>query len=64
MVIVEKDRHPRFHIGAPIYWSLRAFKGVYYLTSLTRLRRCFAAWRRRKRAIKEVTLEVPARVQS
>ena len=63
MVIVEKDRHPRFHIGAPIYWSLRAFKGVYYLTSLTRRRRCFAAWRR-EQAIKEVTLEVPARVQS
>ena len=41
--------------GTPIYWSLRAFKGVYYLTSLAHWRRCIGAWRRRKQAIKEVS---------
>jgi flavin-dependent dehydrogenase len=40
--------------GTPIYWSLRAFKGVYYITSLRNWRRCVIAWRRRKQAIKEV----------
>jgi len=49
--------------GTPIYWSLRAFKAVYYLTTLANLRRCIAAWRRRKQAIKEVTSEVPAGVR-
>jgi hypothetical protein len=49
--------------GTPIYWSLRAFKGLYYITSLANLRRCIAAWRRRKQAIKEVTSEVHAGVQ-
>ena len=46
--------------GTPIYWSLRAFKGVYYLTTLANLRRCIGAWRRRKQAIKEVTSEAAA----
>ena len=50
--------------GTPIYWSLRAFKGLYYITSLANLRRCVLAWRRRKKAIQEVTSEAPAGVQS
>jgi flavin-dependent dehydrogenase len=49
--------------GTPIYWSLRAFKGVYYITSLANPRRCIAAWRRRKQAIKDMAVEVHARVQ-
>ena len=49
--------------GTPIYWSLRAFKGVYYLSTLASPRRCIAAWRRRKQAIKEVTTEAAAGVQ-
>jgi flavin-dependent dehydrogenase len=32
----------------PIWPSLVALKGIYYLLSLTKLRRSFAAWRRRK----------------
>jgi flavin-dependent dehydrogenase len=50
--------------GTPIYWSLRAFKGVYYITSLANLRRCVWAWWRRKKAIQEVTSEAAAGVRS
>jgi len=50
--------------GTPIYWSLRAFKSLYYITSLANLRRCVLAWRRRKKAIQEVASEAPAGVQS
>jgi flavin-dependent dehydrogenase len=32
----------------PIYWSLRAFKGVYYITTLMNWRQCLTGWRRRK----------------
>ncbi|MEO8630056.1 MAG: tryptophan 7-halogenase, partial [Betaproteobacteria bacterium] len=39
--------------GTPIYWSLRAFKGVYYVTSLIYLRRCVQAWVRRRRALRD-----------
>jgi flavin-dependent dehydrogenase len=39
--------------GTPIFWSLRAFKGVYYAISLLNLRRCLAAWRRRKQVLRE-----------
>jgi flavin-dependent dehydrogenase len=49
--------------GTPIYWSLRAFKGVYYLSTLANPRRCIAAWRRRKQAIKEVSAEAAAGVR-
>ena len=37
--------------GTPIYGSLRAFKALYYLTSVVHLRDCIAAWRRRRRMI-------------
>jgi len=49
--------------GTPICWSLRAFNGVYYLTSLAHLRRCIGAWRRRRQAIKAVSSEAHAGVQ-
>jgi len=39
--------------GTPIYWSLRAFKGIYYVVSLFNLRRCTAAWLRRRRVNRE-----------
>ncbi len=39
--------------GTPIYWSLRAFKGVYYVTSLIYLRQCVQAWVRRRQALRE-----------
>jgi hypothetical protein len=42
----------------------RAFKGMYCITSLANLRRCIAAWRRRKQAIQDMAVEVHARVQS
>jgi 2-polyprenyl-6-methoxyphenol hydroxylase-like FAD-dependent oxidoreductase len=43
--------------GTPIHWSLRAFKGLYYVTSLRNFRRCLAAWRRRKRTIRDLQTE-------
>jgi hypothetical protein len=43
--------------GTPIYWSLRAFKGVYYVTSLFNLRRCLAAWRRRRQVNRDSSAE-------
>lgn len=43
--------------GTPIHWSLRAFKGLYYITSLLNLRSCLAAWRRRKQAIRDIRTE-------
>ncbi|MGH8678217.1 MAG: NAD(P)/FAD-dependent oxidoreductase, partial [Burkholderiales bacterium] len=39
--------------GTPIYGSLRAFKAVYYLTSLCSPLRSCRAWIRRKRAIRD-----------
>ena len=50
--------------GTPIHWSLRAFKGVYYVTSLLNLRRCLAAWRRRKQALREIQSESSAGSQA
>jgi len=50
--------------GTPIRWSLRAFKAVYYATSLLDLRRNVAAWRRRQRAVKAATAEKPAEVRA
>jgi flavin-dependent dehydrogenase len=43
--------------GTPIFWSLRAFKGIYYLTSLGNLRTTIAAWRRRKAIIQDAPAE-------
>ena len=43
--------------GTPIYWSLRAFKGIYYVVSLFNLRRCAAAWLRRRRVNRESMAE-------
>jgi hypothetical protein len=39
--------------GTPIYRSLIAFKGLYYLTSLFTLRQSLGAWRRRRRMMAE-----------
>ena len=50
--------------GTPIYWSLRAFKGAYYFTSLASFRRCVAAWRRRKEVLKEAIAETQPGVPS
>jgi 2-polyprenyl-6-methoxyphenol hydroxylase-like FAD-dependent oxidoreductase len=43
--------------GTPIYWSLRTFKGIYYVASLFNLRRCTAAWLRRRRVNRESMAE-------
>jgi hypothetical protein len=46
--------------GTPIYWS----GGAYFITSPANLRRCIAAWRRRKQAIQDMAVvEIHARVQ-
>ena len=39
--------------GTPIHWGLRAFKGTYYLLNLVNPRRSFAAWRHRRRTLRE-----------
>ena len=43
----------------PIHWRLRAFKGLYYLASLAHPRRSFAAWRHRRRTLRERPAEMP-----
>jgi flavin-dependent dehydrogenase len=43
--------------GTPIYRSLTAFKGLYYLTSLLCARESLAAWRRRRRMMGAVAAE-------
>lgn len=49
--------------GTPIHWSLRAFKGVYYLNGLARPLRTFGAWLRRKRILRDrAYLEPESRV--
>jgi flavin-dependent dehydrogenase len=45
--------------GTPIHWSLRAFKGAYYLVSLAHPRRSFAAWRHRRGTLRERLAETP-----
>ena len=50
--------------GTPIDWSLRPFKGVYYVTSLLSLRRCLAAWRRRKQVNPDSTVEGTGQAQA
>jgi flavin-dependent dehydrogenase len=37
--------------GTPIHWSLRAFKGFYYLLNLLHPRRTYSAWRKRRRTL-------------
>jgi hypothetical protein len=43
--------------GTPIHWSLRAFKAVYYATSLLDLRDNFQAWQRRRRMMRSAMSE-------
>ncbi len=50
--------------GTPIYWSLRAFKAVYYATSLLDMRRNAAAWRRRRRAVKVAIADTPTQTRA
>jgi flavin-dependent dehydrogenase len=38
--------------GTPIHWSLRAFKAVYYATTLLDLKDNFGAWQRRRRMMR------------
>jgi len=45
--------------GTPIHWSLRAFKGFYYLLNLVHPRRSFVAWRRHRRTLRERLAESP-----
>ena len=46
--------------GTPIYWSLRAFKALYYAVSLQDLRHSVAAWQRRQRAVRDAAAETAA----
>ena len=39
--------------GTPIHWSLRAFKGLYYCINLLHPHRTLAAWRHRRRTLRE-----------
>lgn len=39
--------------GTPIHWSLRAFKGVFYAISLAHPLRSLAAWRHRRRTLRD-----------
>ena len=39
--------------GKPIHWSLRAFKCLYYFFNLLHPRRSLAAWRHRRRTLRE-----------
>jgi 2-polyprenyl-6-methoxyphenol hydroxylase-like FAD-dependent oxidoreductase len=45
--------------GTPIHWSLRAFKGLYYLLNLAHPRRSFVAWRHHRRTLRERLVEAP-----
>jgi flavin-dependent dehydrogenase len=45
--------------GTPIHWSLRAFKGAYYLVNLAHPRRSFTAWRHRRRTLQERLAQTP-----
>jgi flavin-dependent dehydrogenase len=50
--------------GTPIYWRLRAFKGIYYINSLLNLRVCLAAWLRHRKVIRDSAAEAAAEGQS
>ncbi len=39
--------------GTPIHWSLRAFKGLYYVFNLFNPSQTIAAWRHRRRTLRE-----------
>jgi flavin-dependent dehydrogenase len=43
--------------GTPIHWSLRAFKAVYYLTTLLDVKTNLAAWQGRRRMMRSVMAE-------
>jgi 2-polyprenyl-6-methoxyphenol hydroxylase-like FAD-dependent oxidoreductase len=45
--------------GTPIHWSLRAFKSVYYFLNLLHPHRTLAAWRHRRRTLRERLAETP-----
>jgi len=45
--------------GTPIHLSLRAFKSLYYLLNLVYPRRSFAAWRHRRRTLRERLAQTP-----
>lgn len=47
--------------GTPVHGRLLAFKVIYYIKSLFTLRASMAAWMKRKRAIRELSVEAPAR---
>lgn len=42
-----------------LYWGLRAFKSLYYITNVIYFRRCLSALLRRKRSIREIYTEPP-----
>ena len=42
------------HGKKPYWWSLQAFKGIYYLISLGHLRRTFGGWKRRRFNIRDM----------
>ena len=44
------------HGKKPYWWSLQAFKGIYYLISIGNLRRTFAGWKRRRFNIRDMGL--------
>ena len=44
---------------APIGWSLRAFKSLYYVLNLVHARRSLATWRHRRRTLRERLVETP-----
>jgi flavin-dependent dehydrogenase len=43
--------------GTPIHWSLRAFKAVYYVTTLLDVKLNLAAWQRRRRMMRPAMAE-------
>jgi flavin-dependent dehydrogenase len=46
--------------GTPIHWSLRAFKGLYYILSLMHPARTLRAWRHRRLTLRERLAETPS----
>ena len=44
---------------APIRWSLRAFKSLYYVLNLAHPRRSFVAWRHHRRTLRERLVATP-----
>ncbi|WP_410473639.1 NAD(P)/FAD-dependent oxidoreductase [Guyparkeria sp. TX1] len=49
------------HRGTPIWPSIRILKGIYYLTSLARLRRAVGDWRAHRRKVRPLTSETDLR---